>query len=154
MTVTDKTHPVKQALMMLMMSEREAEKTEERWGWVEEAAVKWRKPHTHTANTDVVCTKLCHLPTCNHIYTSISCMQFRDVQRLQSCIFSLTQPTGTVYPHVNSVAELKRICKHIIVCIYAVKMQNWIWILQYFFERSAKKYHFSKSSVLVFGTRL
>lgn len=36
---------------------------------MEEAAVKWRKPHAHTANTDVVNTKPCHLPTYNHIYT-------------------------------------------------------------------------------------
>lgn len=31
--------------------------------------MKWRKPHKHTANTDVVYSELCHLPTHAHIFT-------------------------------------------------------------------------------------
>lgn len=53
---------------------------------MEEAAVKLRKPHTHTANTDVVNTKLCHLPT---YIKYIQCIDF-STYRNHSHVYSQT----------------------------------------------------------------
>lgn len=71
--------------------------------------MKWRKPHAHTANTDVVNTKLCHLPTYSHIYTHTHPYSAYGLERRTETIVvyihsgcSDTQPTGIVYPHMNT----------------------------------------------------
>ena len=73
--------------------------------------MKWRKPHTHTANTDVVNTKLL---SSAHIHPYIHTHTVHTVQRQTEtivvyirCIYSPAYLAGVVYLHMNTHTEKK-----------------------------------------------